>query len=288
MARESREFYERRIEKVLVYVYEHLDEELSLERLSRVAGFSRYHFHRQFLAFTGISVARLVALLRLKQASYQLAFSPAHRVIDVALAAGFASPEAFSRAFKNAQGQSPSEFRRSPQWERWSEIFQKPLDTGSRVVEPKIVIFEETRVAALEHRGPKETLLSSVQRFIEWRKSCDLSPVKTSKTLGIAYHDPDTTPPEDFRFDICGSVTRKVPDNEHGVLEKVIPGGRCAVARHIGSTDAIGKTICALYGTWLPESGEETRDFPIFFHYIERMPAVKEHEQVTDVYLPLR
>ena len=44
----------------------------------------------------------------------------------------------------------------------------------------------------------------------------------------------------------------------------------------------------ALYASWLPQSGEQLRDFPVFFHYIKRMPAVQEHEQVTDVYLPLR
>lgn len=71
-------------------------------------------------------------------------------------------------------------------------------------------------------------------------------------------------------------------------MEKVIPAGRCAVARHIGSTDAIGATVHALYASWLPQSGEQLRDFPCFFHYIERMPDVAEHEQVTDVYLPLR
>jgi AraC family transcriptional regulator len=37
----------------------------------------------------------------------------------------------------------------------------------------------------------------------------------------------------------------------------------------------------------LPESGEELRDFPLFFHYIKRVPETLEHEQVTDVYLPL-
>lgn len=288
MTSSNRDFYARRIEKVLRYVGEHLDEELSVERLSRVAGFSKYHFQRQFRASTGISVARLISRMRLKRASFQLAFDPAHRIIDVALDAGFESPESFSRAFKKAQGQSPSQFRRSPHWEHWFNIFQSPQRTGSGTMNVEIVEFEETRVAVLEHRGPKETLMRSVQRFIEWRTSCDVSPVRTSKTLGIPYGDPNTTEPEEFRFDICGSVLGDVPENDFGVIEKVIPAGRCAVARHLGSTDTVSKTVYELYGTWLPESGEETRDVPIFFHYIKRMPEVSEHEQVTDVYLPLK
>jgi AraC family transcriptional regulator len=42
-----------------------------------------------------------------------------------------------------------------------------------------------------------------------------------------------------------------------------------------------------LYGQWLPSSGEELRDFPCFFHYINLFPEVPEHELITDIYLPL-
>jgi AraC family transcriptional regulator len=46
--------------------------------------------------------------------------------------------------------------------------------------------------------------------------------------------------------------------------------------------------VRTLYATWLPQSAEQPRDFPCFVHYVERMPSVAEHEQVSDVYLPLR
>jgi AraC family transcriptional regulator len=103
----------------------------------------------------------------------------------------------------------------------------------------------------------------------------------------VPFGDPDNCAPEDFRFDICGSVKSDVPGNDYGVILKTIPGGRCAVVRHIGSTDAISETVRPLYAQWLPNSGEVLRDYPCFFHYIERMPQVAEHEQVTDIYLPL-
>ena len=288
MSDENREFYARRMAHVLRYIGAHSDEELSLDRLSEVAGFSKFHFHRQFSAFTGISVAKAIALLRLKRASLQLAFEPDQRIIEVALDAGFESPEAFARAFKLTQGQSPSQFRAAPEWERWVGIFQTTLDTQQVSMNPHIVNFPETRVAVLEHRGPPDQLLTSVKRFIDWRKSCSVSPVRESQTYGVAWDVPATTEREAFRFDICGSTLVDVPANAFGVIEKRIPGGRCAVVRHLGSTDAVCKTLHPLYRDWLPASGEELRDFPRFFHYIKRMPEVSEHEQVTDVYLPLR
>lgn len=152
----------------------------------------------------------------------------------------------------------------------------------------KIVDFVETEVAALEHRGPPELLNDSVLKFVEWRKESKLSPKGSCRTFGVAYDNPDTAAPQAFRFDICGEVTSAVPANLQGVVNKTIPGGRCAVARHRGSHDRIGEGAYYLYREWLPRSGEELRDFPLFFHYLNIAPETPEHELVTDLYLPLK
>jgi AraC family transcriptional regulator len=75
-------FYEQRFERVFIYIEEHLDEPLSVEKLSGVAHFSMFHFHRQFSQYVGLGVAAYVRLLRLRRASYQLVFGR-KRVIDL-------------------------------------------------------------------------------------------------------------------------------------------------------------------------------------------------------------
>jgi AraC family transcriptional regulator len=288
MKDETRKVYAARINRVIDYISAHLEEELSVEKLSQVAGFSKFHFHRQFSEYTGVTVARLVRLMRLKRASYQLAFNKPYRVIDIALDAGFESPEAFARAFKAVYGQTPTEFRQHPRWEQWDAMNHFPQPKGPLPMNVEISEFPTTAIAVLEHAGPQALLNASVSRFIEWRKLSGLSPVATNQTFGIPRSDPTTAAPHEFRFDICGSVSGPIPENPQGVVAKSIPGGRCAVVEHIGSTDALGDAVRWLYTEWLPESGEELRDFPFFFHYVKRMPSVAEHEQLTRVYLPLK
>lgn len=279
--------YAERFNRVFDYIDRHLDGDLSVERLSQVASFSRYHFHRQFYEYAGINVSRYIQLMRMRRASYRLVFSEQTRIIDIALEAGFENPESFSRAFKNLFGQTPSAFRKQPAWQPWHEQYRAPKRPRSQTMQVKIVEFNETRVAAYEHRGAPELVNDSVREFIAWRKQSGLSPVASSKTLGIVYDNPDTTPPDDFRFDICGAVKADIPDNPQGVVNKIIPGGRCAVIRHHGPHNRIGESAYYLYRDWLPNSGEELRDFPLFFHYLNLMPETPEHELVTDVYLPL-
>lgn len=99
--------------------------------------------------------------------------------------------------------------------------------------------------------------------------------------------DPQTTPQEAFRFDICGTVDRPVGENAFGVINGEIPGGRCAVVRHHGSLDTLANSVWFLYRDWLPASGETLRDFPVYFRYLNFVHEVAEHELQTDIYLPL-
>jgi len=285
---QSREdLYRERFSKVFDYIERHLDESLSVEHLSQVAHFSKFHFHRQFSDYCGISVIRYIQLMRLKRASYRLAFGT-ERITDISLDAGFENPESFSRAFKNTFGQTPSEFRKQPQWEPWSERYQFPTRDRKIAMEVKLSNFKQTKIAVLEHRGAPALLNDSVKIFIDWRKNSGLSPVGASQTFGVVYDNPDTTKPEDFRFDICGSVMQDVPANPQNVINKTIPDGRCAVVRHLGAHERLGECIYYLYREWLPGSGEELRNFPLFFHYLNLMPDTPEHELMTDIYLPLK
>jgi AraC family transcriptional regulator len=280
--------YAERFNRVFDYIDRHLGDALTVEQLSEIANFSKFHFHRQFSAYAGISVFRYIQLMRLKRASYRLVFNAQARIIDIALEAGFESPESFSRAFKNTFGQTPSQFRAHPQWKPWKSRYQLPRHERRQTMEVKIVDFDRTMVAVLEHRGPPELVNDSARRFIEWRKQSKHSPVATNRTFGIAYDDPATTEPERFRFDICGSVAEEIPPNPQGVVNKVIPEGRCAVVRHFGAHDKLGESAYYLCRQWLPDSGEELRDFPLFFHYLSLLHDTGEHALVTDVYLPLK
>lgn len=274
------------VSNTLRYVDRHLDTRVSLSTLSRRAGVSIWHLVRLITSATGVPPARRIRLLRLKRASMQLAFNRKRSITDIALDAGFQNVESFSRAFSRTFGQSPRAFKRQPSWEPWRAVFAFQQRGISPDMEVRIVEFPETRVAALEHRGAPHREYETARKFIEWRIANRLPPDR-HRTYGVHYTDPRTTPPEDHRMDICVSVDRPVAPNPQGVIDKVIAGGRCAVARHIGPREFIA-AAAFLVDEWLPASGESLRDAPIFFHYVNVGPDVRDHEMITDVYLPLR
>ena len=282
--------YRSRFRKVLDHVEEHLADDLSAERLSAVAAFSKFHFQRQFSALFGVGVAKYVQLRRLKRASYRLAFRGDQQVLMIALDSGYDGPEAFARAFKKTLGQTPSEFREDPQWSAWHETYRPMqelrttyMNQERRLDDVRIVDTADVRVATLEHHGPAAEMGNSVRKFIEWRRAARVV-ARDSATFNVVYKHSD----EDCRYDICAATERDIAPNDSRVTAKTIPGGRCAVLRHVGSDDTLSTTIDFLYAKWLPQSSEEPRDFPLYFQRLRMFPDVPEADAITDVFLPLR
>ena len=104
------EEYAPYIEDVKRYIREHIDEPLDRETLASVAGFSIPHFHRVFRAHVGESAISYVRRVRMERAGRKLRMG-AVDITQVALAAGYDSHAAFSKAFKQHFGLSPREFR---------------------------------------------------------------------------------------------------------------------------------------------------------------------------------
>jgi len=185
-------------------------------------------------------------------------------------------------------GVTPNAISLTPKRKVCDVVFVTPHFSRSIIMKVRIVDFPEVRVAALEHCGPAGLLDESVCRFIEWRMWSGQSPVTSSRTFGIPNGNPDITPPEAFRFTICGETHEAVSPNEFGVREIIIPGGRCVVVRHSGSPNQVGKTIYPIYRDWLPASKEERRDQTLFFEYLSVYPETPQDQWQTDIYIPLQ
>lgn len=114
--------YARRMNRVLDHIDRHLDAPLDLAQLADVANFSRFHFHRVFAAWMGETLGDYARRRRLEYGAFLLSTRPADAVLQIALATGFGSGEAFARAFKQKFGCTPTVWRATAGDRRQAEI----------------------------------------------------------------------------------------------------------------------------------------------------------------------
>lgn len=92
------------------FIDDHCTEALSLEQVSKMMNFSKYHFSRLFKEFTGESFYRYVNIKRIQYAE-RLLVHQSTSVTDIALTCGYSTTSAFIRMFKQINGCTPRDFR---------------------------------------------------------------------------------------------------------------------------------------------------------------------------------
>lgn len=89
------------------------DEAVSLASLSRRLGYSEFYLSRKFMEISGMRFRDYLRYRRLAFALKEVR-DTSKGLLEIALDYGFSSHEAFSRAFKEAYGMTPGEYRRNP------------------------------------------------------------------------------------------------------------------------------------------------------------------------------
>lgn len=98
-------------QKVIHYICDNYHQPITLEQISKVSGFSTYHFCRFFKRMSGLTFIEYLTNLRLDKAVFSL-LTNEKAICKIAYECGFASIKSFNRAFKNAYGISPREYRK--------------------------------------------------------------------------------------------------------------------------------------------------------------------------------
>lgn len=99
-----------KLNMVYDYINEHISEDLQLETVADVAGFSKFHFSRIFKQYSHMNYYDYLCTQRIKAAE-SLLFSPSLSITEVALQSGFASLTTFNRTFKKIKGCTPTQYR---------------------------------------------------------------------------------------------------------------------------------------------------------------------------------
>ena len=93
------------------YICHNIHRDITLDELAQSVSLSKFHFSRTFHNAFGIAPMQFVAEEKIRQAKYQL-LNTKEPIFHISESLGFATSSYFSKAFKNATGFSPSDYRK--------------------------------------------------------------------------------------------------------------------------------------------------------------------------------
>ncbi len=166
------------IQNSLNYIEDHLSENIMIEALAKEASLSQYYFQRLFGRLVKKSVNEYVRLRRLAKASEDLK-NKEKRIIDVALDYGFSDHANFTRAFKDAYGITPDEYRASPVI--FNHFIKPDLRLKYVVVDENVPLIADGIVVEMARR-----MLDESRTFIGIEGEVPDSELTGGKATGIA------------------------------------------------------------------------------------------------------
>ncbi|WP_424942550.1 AraC family transcriptional regulator [Aliiroseovarius crassostreae] len=272
--------YEDRLVRVLTYIHDNPTGDLSLDRLADVAAMSRFHWHRVFHAMTGETCAQAVRRMRLHRAAGHLVRDTTP-VDQIAINCGYPNPRSFSQAFRASYGMSPGAFRKE------GRICAPALLQPNGVTQmfpTEIRDMPARKLIGLSHKGAYMLIGKKFEEMGVMIGARNLWP-RCGPVLGVYFDDPAAVA-EDTLRSFAGAEWHgdDLPD---GFETAEIPGGRVAVLTFKGPYASLKSGYDALYGEWLPKSGETPANSPCFEIYLNDPRETPPEELLTEICLPL-
>ena len=274
--------YIQRINKVVAYINDHLDESLDLKTLAEVAALSEFHFHRVFKALKGESIGAHISRLRIEAAARLLRYS-ALSIEDIAFNIGYEAPAALSKAFKNQYGITPTKYRTNKDiYIMKKEIINPDLALKA----PKIMELEPKNLIYVALTGEYGTLDYGKAYEQLWAvvKSQKLF-TKGIESICVSYDDPKITEASLQRSEVSLAIHKPAhPEGE--VSCKTLAGGKYAVFFYQGSYSYLSAVYDAAM-RWVIDSEYEVREEPTFEKYLNDSHRTPEEKLKTEVYIPI-
>lgn len=286
----TREGYAHRLERVLTFMSDHLDDNINLDQMAEIAFFSRFHFLRIYRQMLGETPLQTLRRMRLHRAAVQLIQSDC-LIQDIATEAGYNSAEAFSRSFSAVYGHAPRDFRSQRQSVGVTKtplLATKNKEHHCMHNMHSITIKEYPRLhlCGLAHTGDYQKIGDTFDRVFLAAAAVNAVNEQT-RSIGIYYDDHETI--EACKLRSFAGIT--LPENQNtpqGLKEISLAAGKGAHLTHKGPYADLEKAYAYLYAEWLPQSGYEPADIPVFEEYLNDCKTLPATEWLTQIILPLK
>jgi AraC family transcriptional regulator len=270
--------------RTLWYIESHLSCELSLDEIAAATGVSRFHLSRAFSLTVAQTISGYVRARRLSDAAIALA-AGAESILHVALAAGYGSHEAFTRAFCAQFGATPEQVRarKTTHGLALQEALRMSVPKSSRLAAPRIVRDTPRKLFGLAQRCHGNAGIPALwDRFVPYLGTF---PEQLGQvTYGVMY-DADESG-MNFTY-ACAVEVRAFPALPKELARIELPARTYAVWPHREHVSSLGATCAAIFSRGLDEAKLEPLHEPMFERYSEEFDA-RTGNGGLEVWVPIK
>lgn len=250
------------INKAIEYIFNHIDEKLTVDEVAEHCHMSKYHFSRLFKQEVGESLYSFIKHNRIALSAVNLKVNRKKSVTDIGLDSGYSASN-YATAFKEQLKLSPVQFRQERSWSDgkvphpffdqefgYLKSFEEyDKDIAVKELPERNMIYRRFIGSYAELREHWIQFMTDNEKFV------------TDETVWIerSFSDPDIMELDRCICDIGMVITEQQRAQFAEQPISMLPGGKYAVYRFSGHRNEIYTLYQGLFTVWLPQSNYELR-----------------------------
>lgn len=278
--------YYKIMREILVYIEENIEQDLSIDTVSKRFNFSKYYFHRLFTAIVGSTYNQYLLTRKLNRALYLMSNTDLN-LTQISYQLGFSSPSAFTNHFKKKYGKGPLNYKKSSSFlplEDIPEIVERSVKNlnGDIIVDFTLVYFhlDYMKGPVFEIDLAEDTYRDKISAM--------------SKMLLVDHEIPQDVPafmlysnckPNSTKFNAMFCVPYEFESDEPFIVESKVSPIFCARFEYKGNLLDISDIFTSDFARFLRISKLESEN-----HEIELIQSFQSLNAVNDkfvVYVPI-
>lgn len=256
------------INNAINYIFDHIDEEITVDDVANYCSYSKYHLTRMFKEDMNEALYQFIKRVRLERSAWRLKVEKERSITEIGGDYGYSSSN-FATAFKKHLDISPADFRKASEQMVEESSFSNGItldeleDAGKRItiehLESFTAIYE--RKKGNYHNLPKEWCA-----FIEKYEY-----LATEETIYIecTIDDPSITDENNCMYELCQTISPEHPvlKENANIFTHSFEGGKYAVYHFKGFPQFLFMVYQEIFCRWLSNTGNQLDERPILDIY---------------------
>jgi len=295
------DFHLNKLNKVLNYIDQNLDENLTLSKIASIGNHSAFHFHRLFRAYTTETLNEYITRKRIEKIASILIRDKSKTIAELSYSFGFSNNSALTKTFKKLYEINPNQFRKlsssqydkiiksknGQKFEKFEEYICHINNLKNWISMKANVIVKDIKpikLAYVNHIGV-QGLENAFHKIIDWTTKKNLLNEEKIEIIRIYNDSFKITSPDKVRMEI-GIPVNEVVKIEFDIQYKEFEPNNCIVGSFESNLHEFEKSWSSMF-IWMNENGYKPRElkpFEIIKNNFNEHPGKK---CIVDLYIPI-
>ncbi len=256
------------INKAINYIFENIDEDITVDDVARHCSYSKYHLMRMFKEDTDEALYQFIKRVRLERSAWRLKVEKDKSITEIGADYGY-SPSNFATAFKKHLNLSPAGFRKISE----QMVEQSPFSHGISLDEleesEKLITVEQLNSFMVVYERKKGNYHNLPEEWCKFIKKYEHLSSEDTLYIECTIDDPSITDEDRCMYELCQTISPDHPalKEDISIFTHTFDGGKYAVYHFKGFPQFLFMVYQEVFCRWLSNTGNQLDERPILDIY---------------------